>query len=90
MNEQFSVVARREKRSEVAGVGCLIQGLGLLAPFVLGALLGIIGGAIGLVLLLVMFFVGSAKATKWICGNCKNPIASKEVTVCAACRARLE
>ena len=89
MNEQV-VVAQKERKSEFAGVGCVIQGTGLIAPFVLGALLGPFGVVIGLVLLLVLFFLGSAKATKWICGNCKNPIASKEVTICAACRARFE
>ena len=89
MNEQI-VTAKRVKKSEVAGVGCVIQGLGLIAPFVLGALLGVFGAVIGVVLLLVLFSLGSTKATKWICGNCKNPIASKEVTVCAACRAQLE
>jgi hypothetical protein len=88
MTEQV-VTAKREKKSEIAGVGCVIQGLGLIAPFVLGALLGIVGGVIGVVLLLVLFFLGSAKATKWTCGNCNNPIASKDVTVCAACRAQL-
>jgi len=84
------IVARREKRSEIAGVGCVIQGLGILAPFILGALLGVFGALVGLILLVVLFFVGSAKSRKWICGNCKNPIASKEVTVCGACRAQLE
>ena len=89
MNEQI-VIARREKRTEFAGVGCVIQGLGIIAPFVLGALLDVLGAVIGIVFLVVLFFVGSAKATKWVCGNCKNPLASKEVTMCAACGARLE
>jgi predicted phage tail protein len=89
MNEQ-ALTARREKQSEFIGVGCVIQGLGLLAPFVLGAILGIFGVVVGVLLLVVLFFVGSARATKWICGNCRNPLASKEVTVCAACRAQLD
>jgi len=89
LNEQI-VIARREKRTEFAGVGCVIQGLGIIAPFVLGALLDVLGAVIGIVFLVVLFFVGSAKATKWVCGNCKNPLASKEVTMCAACGARLE
>lgn len=88
--ESQITVARREKRSEVAGVGCVIQGLGILAPFVLGALLSAFGVLIGLILLVVLFFVGSAKSRRWVCSNCKNPIASKEVTVCGACQARLE
>ena len=89
MNEQ-PLKAKREKRTEFAGVGCLIQGLGLIAPFVLGALMGIVGVVIGIVMLFVLLGIGSAKATKWICSNCKNPIASNEVTVCSACHARLD
>jgi len=89
MDEQ-AISARREKNFDISGVGCLIQGLGLLAPIVISVFLGFIGGAIGVILLVVMFFIGSAKSTKWICGNCKNPIDSKEVTVCATCGAHLE
>ena len=89
MTEQI-VIARREKNFDITGAGCLIQGLGLLAPFVISAFLGFIGGAFGMVLLVVMFFIGSAKQTKWICGNCKNPIDSEEANVCATCGAHLE
>ena len=89
MNEQV-VIARREKNFDVSAVGCLIQGLGLLAPFVISVFLGFIGGAIGMVLLVVMFFVGAAKHTKWICSNCKNPVDSEEAAVCPTCGTRLE
>jgi hypothetical protein len=88
MNGQ--VVANKEKRTEFASVGSLIQALGLIAPLVLGALFGTIGMVIGVPLLLVLYLLGLAKATKWFCGNCKNPLASKEVSMCVACKARLE
>lgn len=84
------ISAKRIKKSEFAGVGCLIQGLGLLAPLLLPAILGIPGLLIGLLLMVVLFLVGSAKASKWLCGNCRNPLPSKEVTICSACRAHLE
>lgn len=97
MNEQV-VSARREKNFDITGSGCLLQVLGLLAPIVISALLGfiggmalgLIGGLIGVILLVVLFSKGSAKQTKWICSNCKNPIGMSEVKMCAACGARLE
>ena len=97
MNEQV-VIARREKNFDITGSGCLLQVLGLLAPIVFSALfgsiggmaLGLIGGVIGVILLVVLFWKGSAKQTKWICSNCKNPIGLPETKLCATCGARLE
>jgi hypothetical protein len=97
MNEQV-VIARREKNFDITGSGCLLQVLGLLAPIVISTLfslvggmaLGLIGGVIGLIFLVVLFWKGSAKQTKFICSNCKNPIVLPEVKLCAACGARLE
>lgn len=83
------IVAKRERKSEVAGAGCLVQGVGLLLPvagffiwFVPGALLF---GLIGLLLLVV----GGRMALKYVCGNCKNPLADKAVRMCPTCRAEL-
>jgi len=89
MNERV-LIAQREKNFDISGVGCLFQVLGLLAPFVISVFLGYIGGAIGMVLLVVMFFIGAAKHTKWICSNCKNPVDSEEVAVCPTCGVHLE
>ena len=89
MNEQV-LTARREKNFDITGAGCLLQILGLLAPIVISVFLGYIGGAIGVVVLVVLIVMGSAKQTKWICSNCKNPIDSQEVNVCATCGAQLE
>jgi hypothetical protein len=82
-------VAERERVVQFAGVGCAIQGLGILAPFVLSAFAGTIGAAIGVLLLIVLLFVGGAKASTWRCGNCKNPIAEADVRLCPVCKARL-
>lgn len=97
MNEQM-VIARREKNFDITGSGCLLQVLGLLAPIVISTLLGFIGGmalgfvggVIGVILLVVLFLKGSAKQTKWICGNCKSPIGLPDNKLCATCGARLE
>jgi hypothetical protein len=97
MNEQV-VIARREKNFDITGSGCLFQVLGFLAPIVVSTLLsfiggmalGLVGGVIGVILLVVLFLKGSAKQTKWVCSNCKNPIGMPEVKLCATCGARLE
>ena len=97
MNEQV-VIARREKNFDITGSGCLLQVLGLLAPIVVSALLGFIGGmalgfiggVIGVTLLVVLFLEGSAKQTKWVCSHCKNPIGMPDVKLCATCGAQLE
>jgi hypothetical protein len=97
MNDPI-VTARREKNFDVTGSGCLLQVLGLLAPIVISALLGsiggmalgLIGGVIGVILLVVLFSKASAKQTKWICGQCKNPVGLPEARMCTTCGARLE
>lgn len=63
---------------EFAGAGCVVQGLGLLLLFWFP-----FGTIIGFVLLIA----GSQMAKKWICSECKNPLASNQVTICPACRA---
>ena len=91
------VTAERERVSSFVGVGCLLQAVGLLAPFFLYAIFaavaglaaGAIGAVAGLVLLPVLFVVGSRKASSWRCGNCKNPLASKDVRLCPVCHATL-
>lgn len=91
------LVARREQVGSFIGVGCFLQGLGLLSPFIgyavgswaLGVLAGIIGAVIGLFMLLVLLVVGSRKALSYRCGNCKNPLASAAVKLCPVCRAQM-
>jgi hypothetical protein len=85
-----SLVARREKVGQFVGAGCFIQGVGLGAPFVLYFLAGPVGAVIGVLILVVLFFVGSAKAKNWRCSNCKNPIADANVRICPVCKAHFE
>lgn len=80
--------ARRESKHEFAGAGCAIQGLGLLAPL-LGLLAGAAGFVIGLLAMFALLILGSVKSKRWICGNCKNPLADKGVRMCPTCRADL-
>lgn len=81
--------AKREKVTEMAGSGCMIQTLGLAAPvfglFVLGDV-GLVGG---LVVMVVLFLVGSAKSQWWRCGNCRNRLSDRQVRICPVCHAQL-
>ena len=81
--------AHRERVSHFVGAGCLIQALGIAAPFLLGHFLGVVGTVIGVAILLVLFVVGSGMATSWRCGHCKNPLANKAVKICPICKADL-
>jgi hypothetical protein len=80
--------ARVEARSEFIGSGCAIQALALVVPWPF-ALIGFEGFLLGLGLALVLFIVGSAKSKSYRCSACKNPVATKDVRVCPACKATL-
>lgn len=79
-----------KKKSEMAGPGCLVQAIGLLMPFVGWYFASMIGAIIGGAIMLAMLLVGSRMALKWICPECNNPVASKNVRICPACQARFE
>lgn len=83
-------VAKKIRTSEVVGVGCWIQFAGLLAPVVGYSLAGSEGAKYGGALLVVFLVVGSVKSVRWLCGNCRNPLYSKSVKCCPACRSELE
>jgi hypothetical protein len=69
------VYARRIAKSQLAGMGCLLQLIGLILLFFFP-----IGTIIGLALLIL----GHFSARKLICGNCGNPVASRSVKLCPA------
>ena len=81
--------AKLKRKSEFVGEGCVWQGVGLLAPVVGYYLLGVAGVVFGGIVLVALLIVGSQKSAKWVCGNCHNPVASKAVTVCPVCKAKL-
>jgi len=81
--------ASRERVTKMAGKGCFIQALGLLAPFLLGSVFGGFGVAVGAVLLVWLFVVGSMQSRTWRCGHCKNPLVDKDIRVCPVCKADL-
>ena len=82
-------IAKRIRKSEFIGSGCLVQGIGLLCPFVGGALASIPGVVVGLVLALVLVIIGSSMSYSWKCGVCMNKIEGPEVAICPVCKAKL-
>lgn len=74
-------VSTIKSRSEIAGKGCVVQAIGLLAcffAFPLGLLVGV-----------PLLVWGGAMAKKLVCGSCGNPVDSKTVKLCPVCRATL-
>jgi hypothetical protein len=82
--------AKKIRTTEVAGIGCWIQFIGLLALVLGYSLAGESGAKYGGALLLIFLVVGSIKSVRWICGSCKNPLHSKAVTCCPACKCELQ
>ncbi|MCD4717933.1 MAG: hypothetical protein K8R45_14485 [Desulfobacterales bacterium] len=82
--------ADKIKKSELIGSGCLVQVVGLIFPFIFGAIAGVPGVIGGIVLCLILLIAGSRMSIKWICGNCNNPLVNKSIKVCPACNAHFE
>lgn len=82
-------MAQVVSKSELAGAGALIQGLGLASPVVLAFLGGAGGFMLGLVLCPVFLIAGRRRARSFACGECRNPVASAEVRVCPTCKTKL-
>lgn len=82
------------KASAFAGVGCLVQGFGILA-FVVSAIIplwlfgGWMVGAL-VVIAIALFLWGSALSNKLVCSACGTKLLDKTVTICPGCRSSLE
>lgn len=83
----MSEFAKKKRITEFAGLGCVLQGIGILAA-IIGGGLGIVGGIIGGIALVVLFIVGSAKSQRWECGYCGHQLSAKSVTSCPACKSQ--
>lgn len=77
------------RRSEFAGRGAAIQLLGLVAPVIGWALLGVIGATVGALVLLILLIVGSVQSRVHLCSECRNQVRARSVRVCPACGAKL-
>jgi len=75
--------ARRIKKTEMAGKGCLIQAVGL-------AIIG--GGFVFWPLFIpgvVLLIYGSAASVRYVCSACGNRLEEKGATMCPTCHATL-
>ena len=82
-------MAKLKRKGEMTGIGCAVQGLGLLVGFA-GIFLGPVGWIVGGGLALLLLLVGGRMVLKWVCGDCGNPVADKGVRMCPTCRETFE
>ena len=71
-----------KKKSEFAGVGALVQAVGLVVCFLFfpfGIFVGII-----------VILIGSRMAIKHVCSACGNKVEDKDVRICPVCKAALQ
>ncbi len=88
---------RPRRATEFAGIGCVVQGVGVLVA-VAGLMVG--GGVFvvaehvntseimlaALIVGGVLFLLGSSQAVSWVCPNCRNRLTSRKVRMCPVCR----
>ncbi len=79
-------MAKVKTKVRFAGAGAFIQLLGVLTPIVGGALLGVVGLSLGVLLGIVLFLVGSSKSKYCCCSECGNRVDGKHVKICPICR----
>ncbi len=78
MQQDENIPAKRKRKTEMAGVGCLIQTIGFVSLFFFP-----IGTFLGVILLIY----GSMKSTYFTCSNCGNRLSDKNVKICSTCKA---
>lgn len=92
---ETSKAADKIKKNDFFSVkGCFVHILGILSFLICVALGYAIGDTpggsfgiiIGIVVMLVLFRVGSKFAAKWYCGSCNSQLKDKRVTTCPACK----
>lgn len=81
--------AKKRKKTELIGKGCLIQLIGIIL-FILSFALGPVGIVLGGILLLALLVMGSRQSIKWTCSNCGTVLLNKKVTECPGCHAHFE
>ena len=89
-----SVKASIKSASSVAGIGCLLQGLGatclVLALFSLLSIKFVIGVPIFGLLGLWLLFYGSRKASWLECSACGGKLSHRRVSICPHCNASFQ
>lgn len=80
------VPGKKIKKTEFAGMGCIVQLLGLMILF-LGLPVGVGGLIFSIPVGLVVLVMGGRMAKKMICSNCGNRIQEKTSRLCPSCGA---
>jgi hypothetical protein len=83
MNDEPVTIGRIETRSEVFGVGALVECVGLVIVFLFPIDFGVIIGAL-------VFAVGFKMARYSACSVCGNKLSSSKVKICPHCHAILQ
>ncbi|MBN2542593.1 hypothetical protein JXI42_06970 [bacterium] len=83
-------MAHIQRKHSLIGVGCWIQGLGLLLFVAAVWLRGLVGIIVAFVILVALFVVGSRLSYQHICSNCGNRVPGKYVKICPVCKEKLE
>lgn len=84
-------MAKKRKRTSMAGAGCFMQGLGLTslvaAVVTIATVVGpIVFGILGVWLLIA----GSSRSQWWECAACGTKLAGRQVTICPGCQSPLD
>jgi hypothetical protein len=83
------VTAKKKVKYEMAGIGCVVQGFGLV--FLIG---GFFGGSMGIMLGifigLMLLVAGSQLSKKTICSACGNKVPEKTSLMCPTCKATFQ
>jgi hypothetical protein len=81
-----AATATKDRKSELAGVGCLVQLIGL-AIVLCGIPFGAGGLVFSILVGLAVMVVGGRMAHKYLCSHCGNRVQEKTARICAACGA---
>lgn len=92
LNNSTPTSAHKIRKSEIAGVGALVQLLGVAAAgyffFFFSLASAVAGYIIGAVVLVICLAVGSSLSFKYLCSNCGNRV-EKTAKLCPTCKAPL-
>ena len=77
--------AKKLRKDESVGAGCLVQGVGVLC--MLWIFVDLVTGVLGVIIGLVLLAVGSAMSVKYRCSECSTKV-EKSAKECPGCRRR--
>jgi ribosomal protein L37AE/L43A len=67
-----------KRKSEVAGMGCVIQFISLIVVWFF---------PIGTMIAIALFIIGSAMSRRLVCSQCGTTLSSRKIKICPSCHA---